>query len=145
MTASMRTLIEVAWLLAMPSTAAVVRGSDEAAREILIAQVVWADSSLGTVGKRIDLTSAVPHQSRCIGAIKRLNYANSPGLKILDFRPAGEITDKACRITRGELKPVVPPKAGRLEVFAPKKEALSMQVALPVLGVTKEHIDRHHL
>ncbi|HYD63610.1 MAG TPA: substrate-binding domain-containing protein [Noviherbaspirillum sp.] len=47
-------------------------------------------------------------------------------------------------LAKGELKPGVPFKAGRLGMFTPKKDALSMRVALPVLIFTKENVDKHH-
>jgi rhamnose transport system substrate-binding protein len=50
----------------------------------------------------------------------------------------------AYRLLTGALKPGVPFRAGRLGTFTPVKDALSMEVALPVLVFTRENVDRYH-
>lgn len=50
----------------------------------------------------------------------------------------------AYRMLTGELKPGVEFNAGRLGTYTPRKDALSMQIALPVIVFTKENIDKHH-
>jgi ABC-type sugar transport system substrate-binding protein len=47
------------------------------------------------------------------------------------------------RLLRGELKPDVGFKAGRLGTFVPKRDTQNMQVALPVLTFTKQNIDEY--
>lgn len=50
----------------------------------------------------------------------------------------------AYRMLSGELKAGQPFKAGRLGNFTPRKDAQSMQVALPVLAFTKDNVDNYH-
>lgn len=49
----------------------------------------------------------------------------------------------AYRLVTGALKPGIPFEAGRLGSFTPKRDALTMQVALPVLTFTKENVDKY--
>jgi rhamnose transport system substrate-binding protein len=50
----------------------------------------------------------------------------------------------AYRLLTGGLKPGVPFEAGRLGVFTPIRDAINMEVALPVLVFTKENVDQYH-
>ncbi|SFN35663.1 monosaccharide ABC transporter substrate-binding protein, CUT2 family [Formivibrio citricus] len=52
----------------------------------------------------VTTTFSAPNQASWIAAIKKHLYAQYPGLKIVDIRPAGESTEEAYRITQDYLK-----------------------------------------
>ena len=70
------------------------------------------------------------------GTVKKVLLWNAPDHGYL-------LVYSAYRMLTGNLKQGVPFNAGRLGNFVPQKDALNMQVALPVLIFTKQNIDQY--
>lgn len=94
----------------------------------------------GLAGKIAVVGNSTPNLMRAYlkdGTVKKVLLWNAPDHGYLTVY-------SAYLLAAGKLKPGVPFTAGRLGSFTPKKDALSMQVALPVLTFTKENVDKHH-
>ncbi|MFS8980121.1 substrate-binding domain-containing protein [Cupriavidus necator] len=101
--------------------------------------VARAVKEAGLSGKIAVIGNSTPNLMRGYlkdGTVKRVVLWNA--------RDHGYLTVYcAYRLLTGELKPGVPFKAGRLGMFTPAKDALSMEVALPVMVFTRENVDRY--
>jgi ABC-type sugar transport system substrate-binding protein len=82
--------------------------------------------------------NSTPNQMREFlkdGTVKSVLLWNAPDHGYLTVYSARQLL-------LGGLKPGQPFKAGALGSFTPRKDATSMQVALPVLVFTKDNVDR---
>jgi rhamnose transport system substrate-binding protein len=94
----------------------------------------------GLAGKIAVIGNSTPNLMRGYlkdGTVKKVLLWNAPDHGYLTVYCA-------YRLVTGRLKPGVAFDAGKLGAFTPKKDALTMQVALPVLTFTKENVDKHH-
>jgi rhamnose transport system substrate-binding protein len=102
--------------------------------------VARAVKEAGMAGKIAVVGNSTPNLMRDYlkdGTVKKVLLWNAPDHGYLTVY-------SAYRMLIGELKPGVAYNAGRLGTYTPKKDALTMQVALPVMVFTKENIDKHH-
>ena len=130
------------------------RGVDDAARELPDMEglkgiivlgapnppgVARAVKEAGFAGKVAVVGNSTPNLMRGYlkdGTVKKVLLWNAPDHGYLTVYCA-------YRLVTGALKPGIPFEAGRLGSFTPKRDALTMQVALPVLTFTKEKVDRY--
>jgi len=102
--------------------------------------VARAVKEAGLAGKVGVVGNSTPNLMRDYlkdGTVKKVLLWNAPDHGYLTVY-------SAYRMVTGELKPGVDFKAGRLGNYMPRKDALNMQVALPVMVFTKENVDKHH-
>jgi rhamnose transport system substrate-binding protein len=100
--------------------------------------VARAVRDAGRVGKVAVVGNSTPNQMREFlkdGTVKSVLLWNAPDHGYLTVYTARQLL-------LGGLKPGQPFKAGVLGSFTPRKDAISMQVALPVLVFTKDNVDR---
>jgi ABC-type sugar transport system substrate-binding protein len=100
--------------------------------------VARAVRDAGRVGKVAVVGNSTPNQMREFlkdGTVKSVLLWNAPDHGYLTVYSARQLL-------LGGLKPGQPFKAGALGSFTPRKDATSMQVALPVLVFTKDNVDR---
>lgn len=102
--------------------------------------VARAVKEAGLSGKIAVIGNSTPNLMRDYlkdGTVKRVVLWNA--------RDHGYLTVYcAYRLLTGTLKPGERFQAGRLGMFTPVKDALSMEVALPVMVFTRENVDRYH-
>lgn len=101
--------------------------------------VARAVREAGLAGKVAVTGNSTPNLMRGYlkdGTVKKVLLWNAPDHGYLTVY-------SAWRLAKGGLKPGVAFDAGRLGPFTPKKDALTMQVALPVLVFTKENVDKY--
>lgn len=101
--------------------------------------VAKAVKEAGLAGKFAVVGNSTPNLMRAYlkdGTVKKVLLWNAPDHGYLTLY-------SAYRLLNGEVQAGVAFKAGRLGCFVPKNDALSMQVALPVLVFTRENVDRY--
>lgn len=94
----------------------------------------------GLAGKIAVVGNSTPNLMRAYlkdGTVKKVLLWNAPDHGYLTVY-------SAYRMLTGELKADHAFNAGRLGAFTPKKDAMNMQVGLPVMIFTKENVDQHH-
>lgn len=102
--------------------------------------VAKAVKEAGLAGKIAVVGNSTPNLMRGYlkdGTVKKVLLWNAPDHGYLTVYCA-------YRMLTGELKPGVEFNAGRLGTYTPGKDALNMQVALPVLVFTKDNVDKYH-
>lgn len=100
--------------------------------------VARAVREAGQAGKVAVVGNSTPNQMREFlkdGTVKTVLLWNAPDHGYLTVYSARELL-------AGGLKVGQPFKAGSLGSFTPRKDAISMQVALPVLRFTKDNVDQ---
>lgn len=101
--------------------------------------VARAVKEAGLAGKVAVVGNSTPNLMRNYlkdGSVKKVLLWNAPDHGYLTVY-------SAYRLLAGELQPGRAFKAGRLGSFTPRKDALNMQVALPVMVFTKDNVDQH--
>lgn len=101
--------------------------------------VARAVRDAGLAGKVAVIGNGTPDLMRPFlkdGTVKKTLLWNAPDHGYLTVHAA-------YRLLRGELAVGKPFRAGRLGSFTPRADALSMQVALPVMVFTRQNVDRH--
>ncbi|MBI3144948.1 MAG: substrate-binding domain-containing protein [Pseudogulbenkiania sp.] len=94
----------------------------------------------GRMGKIAVVGNSTPNLMRDYlkdGTVKKVLLWNAPDHGYLTVY-------SAYRLLSEGLKPEAPFKAGRLGNVTPQKDALNMQVALPVMIFTKDNVDNYH-
>jgi len=102
--------------------------------------VARAVRDAGRAGKMAVVGNSTPNTMREFlkdGTVKAVLLWNAPDHGYLTVYSARQLLT-------GGLKVGQPFRAGTLGLFTPRKDAVSMQVALPVLRFTKENVDEFH-
>ena len=103
--------------------------------------VARAVKEAGLAGKVTVVGNSTPNLMRPYlkdGTVRKVLLWNAPDHGYLTVY-------SAYRLLTGGLAPGRDFKAGHLGSFTPRKDAVSMQVALPVMVFTKDNVDRFHL
>lgn len=102
--------------------------------------VAQAVKDAGLAGKVAVVGNSTPNLMRPYlkdGTVRKVLLWNAPDHGYLTVYAAYRLLSQG-------LQPGREFKAGRLGGFTPKKDAVSMQVALPVMEFTRDNVDRHH-
>ncbi len=102
--------------------------------------VARAVEDAGLAGKVAVVGNSTPNLMRPFlkhGTVRKVLLWNAPDHGYLTVYAA-------YRLLTGGLQPGVAFQAGRLGSFTPRKDDVSMQIALPVMIFTRENVDQHH-